>query len=152
MNIMMCRNGDFESWETTCIHSLWSIERNVFNVSADTFFIPFWFVWKKNTSSIGKYFLEKLDATIIFSWIFVESFISLLPDRKLKTLFQRPLNHLPDTKDGYSLLLFWYWEECLKERYLLFNVLFHRCLWWVYFYRNGNYWYIGYTSYVKHSG
>ncbi|KAK6148778.1 hypothetical protein DH2020_016303 [Rehmannia glutinosa] len=46
-----------------------------------------------------------------------EIFIILLPDRKLKTLFQRPLNHLSDTKDGYSLLLFWYWEECLKERY-----------------------------------
>ncbi|KAK7381910.1 hypothetical protein VNO80_00459 [Phaseolus coccineus] len=42
---------------------------------------------------------------------------SLLPDRKLKTLIQRPLNHLPETKDGYSLLLFWYWEECLKQRY-----------------------------------
>ncbi|GFP99495.1 ccaat/enhancer-binding protein zeta [Phtheirospermum japonicum] len=46
-----------------------------------------------------------------------EIFIILLPDRKLKTLFQRPLNHLSDTKDGYSLLLFWHWEECLKERY-----------------------------------
>ncbi|KAL9304238.1 hypothetical protein ACSQ67_021501 [Phaseolus vulgaris] len=42
---------------------------------------------------------------------------SLLPDRKLKTLVQRPLKHLPETKDGYSLLLFWYWEECLKQRY-----------------------------------
>ncbi|KAL0341800.1 UNVERIFIED_CONTAM: CCAAT/enhancer-binding protein zeta [Sesamum calycinum] len=49
-----------------------------------------------------------------------EIFIILLPDRKLKTLFQRPLNHLPDTKDGYSLLLFWHWEECLKERYVKF--------------------------------
>ncbi|KAL7180544.1 hypothetical protein ACSBR1_043694 [Camellia fascicularis] len=47
-----------------------------------------------------------------------ELFISsLLPDRKLKTLFQRPLNHLPESKDGYSLLLFWHWEECLKQRY-----------------------------------
>ncbi|KAI3455663.1 hypothetical protein Pfo_012326 [Paulownia fortunei] len=46
-----------------------------------------------------------------------EIFIILLPDRKLKTLFQWPLNHLSDTKDGYSLLLFWHWEECLKERY-----------------------------------
>nr|GMC71042.1 CCAAT/enhancer-binding protein zeta [Ipomoea batatas] len=47
-----------------------------------------------------------------------ELFISsLLPDRKLKTLFQRPLNHVPDTKDGNSLLLLWYWEECLKQRY-----------------------------------
>ncbi|CAI8586787.1 unnamed protein product [Vicia faba] len=47
---------------------------------------------------------------------------SLLPDRKLKTLIQRPLNHLPETKDGYSLLLFWYWEECLKQRYERFVV------------------------------
>ncbi|KAF3451979.1 hypothetical protein FNV43_RR08075 [Rhamnella rubrinervis] len=47
-----------------------------------------------------------------------ELFISsLLPDRKLKTLLQRSLNHLPETKDGYSLLLLWYWEECLKQRY-----------------------------------
>ncbi|XP_057981919.1 protein SLOW WALKER 2 [Malania oleifera] len=47
-----------------------------------------------------------------------ELFISsLLPDRKLKNLFQQPLNHLPESKDGYSLLLFWYWEECLKLRY-----------------------------------
>ncbi|XP_057770756.1 protein SLOW WALKER 2 [Salvia miltiorrhiza] len=46
-----------------------------------------------------------------------EMFLILLPDRKLKTLSQRPLNHLSDTKDGYSLLLFWYWEQCLKERY-----------------------------------
>ncbi|KOM57021.1 hypothetical protein LR48_Vigan11g005300 [Vigna angularis] len=47
---------------------------------------------------------------------------SLLPDRKLKTLIQQPLNHLPETKDGYSLLLFWYWEECLKQRYERFVV------------------------------
>ncbi|XP_042048113.1 CCAAT/enhancer-binding protein zeta-like [Salvia splendens] len=46
-----------------------------------------------------------------------EMFLILLPDRKLKTLSQRPLNHLSDTKDGYSLLLFWYWEQSLKERY-----------------------------------
>nr|XP_043625221.1 CCAAT/enhancer-binding protein zeta [Erigeron canadensis] len=47
-----------------------------------------------------------------------EMFISsLLPDRKLKTLFQQPLNHLPESKDGNSLLLFWHWEECLKQRY-----------------------------------
>lgn len=44
-------------------------------------------------------------------------FSSLLPDRKLKTLVQRPLDNLPETKDGYSLLLFWYYEECLKQRY-----------------------------------
>lgn len=42
---------------------------------------------------------------------------SLLPDRKLKSLSSRPLNHLPETKDGYSLLLLWYWEESLKQRY-----------------------------------
>ncbi|KAK7294502.1 hypothetical protein RJT34_17391 [Clitoria ternatea] len=47
---------------------------------------------------------------------------SLLPDRKLKTLIQRPLNHIPETKDGYSLLLFWYWEDCLKQRYERFVV------------------------------
>lgn len=47
-----------------------------------------------------------------------EMFISsLLPDRKLRTLFQQPLNYLPDSKDGNSLLLFWHWEECLKQRY-----------------------------------
>ncbi|KAL8118831.1 hypothetical protein AgCh_016360 [Apium graveolens] len=47
-----------------------------------------------------------------------EMFISsLLPERKLKSLFQRPVNQLPESKDGYSLLLFWYWEECLKQRY-----------------------------------
>ncbi|XP_071716920.1 protein SLOW WALKER 2 [Rutidosis leptorrhynchoides] len=47
-----------------------------------------------------------------------EMFISsLLPDRKLRTLFQQPLNHLPESKDANSLLLFWYWEECLKQRY-----------------------------------
>ncbi|KAK9048077.1 hypothetical protein SSX86_032960, partial [Deinandra increscens subsp. villosa] len=45
-----------------------------------------------------------------------EMFISsLLPDRKLRTLFQQPLNHLSETKDGNSLLLFWHWEECLKQ-------------------------------------
>ncbi|KAK2998509.1 hypothetical protein RJ639_024601 [Escallonia herrerae] len=47
-----------------------------------------------------------------------EMFISsLLPDRKLKSLFQQPVNHLPESKDGYTLLLFWHWEECLKQRY-----------------------------------
>ncbi|KAE9615304.1 putative CCAAT-binding factor [Lupinus albus] len=52
-----------------------------------------------------------------------ELFISsLLPDRKLKSLIQRPLNHIPETKDGNSLLLFWYWEECLKQRYERFVV------------------------------
>ncbi|CAD5194896.1 unnamed protein product [Musa acuminata subsp. malaccensis] len=43
--------------------------------------------------------------------------LRLLPDRKLKSLFQRPLDSLSETKDGFSLLLFWYWEECLKQRY-----------------------------------
>ncbi|KAK9132331.1 hypothetical protein Scep_011859 [Stephania cephalantha] len=42
---------------------------------------------------------------------------SLLPDRKLKPLIQRPLDQLPESKDGNSLLLFWYWEDCLKQRY-----------------------------------
>ncbi|XWS16115.1 hypothetical protein CRYUN_Cryun34aG0057900 [Craigia yunnanensis] len=46
----------------------------------------------------------------------------LLPDRKLKTLLQRPVNDLPETKDGYSLLLFWYWEDCLKQRYERFVI------------------------------
>ncbi|XP_058108729.1 protein SLOW WALKER 2 [Magnolia sinica] len=46
----------------------------------------------------------------------------LLPDRKLKSLLQRPLDRLPESKVGYSLLLFWYWEECLKERYERFIV------------------------------
>ncbi|XP_050383837.1 protein SLOW WALKER 2 [Argentina anserina] len=47
---------------------------------------------------------------------------SLLPDRKLKSLIQRPVNDLPETKDGYSLLLLWYWEECLKQRYERFVI------------------------------
>ncbi|OIW20777.1 hypothetical protein TanjilG_23143 [Lupinus angustifolius] len=47
---------------------------------------------------------------------------SLLPDRKLKSLIQRPLNHIPENKDGNSLLLFWHWEECLKQRYERFVV------------------------------
>ncbi|KAL4625234.1 hypothetical protein ACB092_05G010400 [Castanea dentata] len=52
-----------------------------------------------------------------------ELFISsLLPDRKLKSLLQRPVDTLPVTKDGYSLLLFWYWEDCLKQRYERFVV------------------------------
>lgn len=64
------------------------------------------------TSKIGK--RHALTAFEVLKELFVSS---LLPDRKLKTLFQRPLNLLPETKDGYSLLLFWYWEECIKERY-----------------------------------
>nr|XP_027122721.1 CCAAT/enhancer-binding protein zeta-like [Coffea arabica] len=67
------------------------------------------------TSKIGK--RHALTAFEVLKELFVSS---LLPDRKLKTLFQRPLNLLPETKDGYSLLLFWYWEECLKERYECF--------------------------------
>uniref|UniRef100_A0A0E0LYB7 CCAAT-binding factor domain-containing protein n=1 Tax=Oryza punctata TaxID=4537 RepID=A0A0E0LYB7_ORYPU len=46
----------------------------------------------------------------------------LLPDRKLKSLIQHPLDILPETKDGYSLLLFWYWEDCLKQRYEKFVI------------------------------
>ncbi|KAK3135683.1 hypothetical protein QOZ80_5BG0422140 [Eleusine coracana subsp. coracana] len=46
----------------------------------------------------------------------------LLPDRKLKSLIQRPLDRLPETKDGYSLLLFWHWEDCLKQRYEKFVI------------------------------
>uniref|UniRef100_A0A7N0TZJ5 CCAAT-binding factor domain-containing protein n=1 Tax=Kalanchoe fedtschenkoi TaxID=63787 RepID=A0A7N0TZJ5_KALFE len=49
-------------------------------------------------------------------------FLSLLPDRKLKSLFQQPLNHLSETKDGNSLLLLWYWEDCLKQRYERFVI------------------------------
>ncbi|KAJ6825990.1 CCAAT/enhancer-binding protein zeta [Iris pallida] len=48
--------------------------------------------------------------------------LRLLPDRKLKSLIQRPLDSLPETKDGYSLLLFWHWEECLKQRYERFVI------------------------------
>ncbi|KAF0914301.1 hypothetical protein E2562_027857 [Oryza meyeriana var. granulata] len=46
----------------------------------------------------------------------------LLPDRKLKSLIQHPLDILPETKDGNSLLLFWYWEDCLKQRYEKFVI------------------------------
>ncbi|KAM7250814.1 hypothetical protein ACFE04_022697 [Oxalis oulophora] len=52
-----------------------------------------------------------------------ELFISsLLPDRKLKTLLQQPVDKLPENKDGHSLLLFWYWEDCLKQRYERFVI------------------------------
>ncbi|XP_057505267.1 protein SLOW WALKER 2-like isoform X1 [Actinidia eriantha] len=51
-----------------------------------------------------------------------ELFIALLPDRKLKTLFEQRLNHLHESKDSHSLLLFWHWEECLKQRYELFII------------------------------
>lgn len=65
--------------------------------------------------SIGLY---ELFLPIGVCWYFFNLMVlSLLPDRKLKELIQRPLNLLPKTKDGYSLLLFWYWEECLKQRY-----------------------------------
>ncbi|XP_062076846.1 protein SLOW WALKER 2 [Humulus lupulus] len=64
------------------------------------------------TSKVGK--RHALTGFEALKELFVSS---LLPDRKLKNLLQRPLNHLPETKDGYSLLLFWYWEECLKHRY-----------------------------------
>ncbi|KAK1372266.1 hypothetical protein POM88_028459 [Heracleum sosnowskyi] len=29
---------------------------------------------------------------------------------------KRPVNQLPESKDGYFLILFWYWDECLKQR------------------------------------
>ncbi|KAL2555049.1 CCAAT-binding factor [Forsythia ovata] len=64
------------------------------------------------TSKVGK--RHALAAFEALKELFISS---LLPDRKLKTLVQQPLNHLSDTKDGHSLLLFWHWEECLKERY-----------------------------------
>ncbi|XP_050227824.1 protein SLOW WALKER 2 [Mercurialis annua] len=64
------------------------------------------------TSKVGK--RHALTGFEALKELFVSS---LLPDRKLKTLLQRPLNSLPETKDGYSLLLFWYWEDCLKQRY-----------------------------------
>ncbi|KAL8242754.1 hypothetical protein R6Q59_013056 [Mikania micrantha] len=64
------------------------------------------------TSKVGKrYAFTGFEA---LKEIFISS---LLPDRKLRTLFQQPLNHLPESKDGNSLLLFWHWEECLKQRY-----------------------------------
>ncbi|OEL15322.1 CCAAT/enhancer-binding protein zeta [Dichanthelium oligosanthes] len=64
------------------------------------------------TSKVGKrYAFTGFDAL-------KELFLTrLLPDRKLKSLIQRPLDILPETKDGYSLLLFWHWEDCLKQRY-----------------------------------
>ncbi|KAJ9181067.1 hypothetical protein P3X46_009238 [Hevea brasiliensis] len=64
------------------------------------------------TSKVGK--RHALTGFEALKELFVSS---LLPDRKLKTLLQRPVNSLPETKDGYSLLLFWYWEDCLKQRY-----------------------------------
>ncbi|KAL2481603.1 CCAAT-binding factor [Abeliophyllum distichum] len=64
------------------------------------------------TSKVGK--RHALAAFEALKELFISS---LLPDRKLKTLVQQPLNQVSDTKDGYCLLLFWYWEECLKERY-----------------------------------
>ncbi|KAF8011279.1 hypothetical protein BT93_J1784 [Corymbia citriodora subsp. variegata] len=69
------------------------------------------------TSKVGK--RHALTGFEVLKELFVSS---LLPERKLKTLLQRPLNHLPETKDGYSLLLFWYWEDCLKQRYERFIV------------------------------
>ncbi|CAN8235305.1 unnamed protein product [Cochlearia groenlandica] len=63
------------------------------------------------TSKVGKRFAFKGLKALS------EILIRLLPDRKLKTLLQRPLNSLPENKDGYSLLMFWYWEDCLKQRY-----------------------------------
>lgn len=60
---------------------------------------------------------------LYFSYFLIFLSFRLLPDRKLKSLFQHPLDSLPETKDGYSLLLFWYWEECLKQRYELAYIL-----------------------------
>ncbi|KAL6894019.1 hypothetical protein ACP4OV_008117 [Aristida adscensionis] len=69
------------------------------------------------TSKVGKrYAFTGFDAL-------KELFLTrLLPDRKLKSLIQRPLDVLPETKDGYSLLLFWFWEDCLKQRYEKFVI------------------------------
>ncbi|XP_038681839.1 CCAAT/enhancer-binding protein zeta [Tripterygium wilfordii] len=64
------------------------------------------------TSKVGK--RHSLTGFEALKELFVTS---LLPDRKLKTLLQQPLNKLPESKNGYSLLLFWYFEECLKQRY-----------------------------------
>ncbi|KAK6911814.1 CCAAT-binding factor [Dillenia turbinata] len=64
------------------------------------------------TSKVGK--RHALEGFKVLKELFVSS---LLPDRKLKNLIQRPVNKLPESKDGYSLLLLWYWEECLKQRY-----------------------------------
>ncbi|CAM6017455.1 unnamed protein product [Sphagnum balticum] len=47
---------------------------------------------------------------------------SLLPDRKLKFLGQQPLRLLYNSKEAASLLLYWYWEDCLKHRYERFVV------------------------------
>eukprot|EP00897_Mesotaenium_endlicherianum_P007143 jgi/Mesen1/6457/ME000033S05757 len=46
--------------------------------------------------------------------------MSLLPDRKLRYLAQQPLQALPAGEEGQRLLLFWYWEDFLKERYARF--------------------------------
>lgn len=69
------------------------------------------------TSKVGK--RHALDGFEALKELFSSS---LLPDRKLKTLFQRPLDHLPESKDGNSLLLLWYWEDRLKQRYEHFIV------------------------------
>ncbi|XP_024383278.1 protein SLOW WALKER 2 [Physcomitrium patens] len=42
---------------------------------------------------------------------------SLLPDRKLKYLNQQPLSSLASSKEGSTLLLYWYFEDCVKRRY-----------------------------------
>ncbi|XP_024524800.1 CCAAT/enhancer-binding protein zeta [Selaginella moellendorffii] len=43
--------------------------------------------------------------------------MSLLPDRKLTYFARQPLATLPETKEGAILLLWWFWEDCIKERY-----------------------------------
>ncbi|KAJ0006992.1 hypothetical protein Pint_29299 [Pistacia integerrima] len=81
------------------------------SVSPPTHFYQFVHqLWKSVNSYCSTIEMRCIDLPLIFL------FNSLLPDRKLKTLLQRPLNNLPETKDGYSLLLFWYYEECLKQR------------------------------------
>ncbi|GBG69517.1 hypothetical protein CBR_g4353 [Chara braunii] len=42
---------------------------------------------------------------------------SLLPDRKLKFLHQQRLDVLPPGKEGWKLLLLWFWEDRLKQRF-----------------------------------
>ena len=99
MNVT-CRYGDIESWKAVCFYWFWSIKRNVYikvgtHVALISNFSYFCIIYWNDM------------------WFVVTS---LLPDRKLRTLFQQPLNHLPESKDGNSLLLLWYWEECLKQR------------------------------------
>ncbi|KAJ7521119.1 hypothetical protein O6H91_19G038900 [Diphasiastrum complanatum] len=45
---------------------------------------------------------------------------NLLPGRKLKYLRQQPLMGLTESVEEATLLLYWFWEDCLKERYAKF--------------------------------